>query len=189
MTPLRNLRSIVIVACAAVLLAGCSTGDTTNNRSAGNEGVYVDLGHLKYQVQLSRQLNPYDNEDSSYLLGLGKADQALTPTQTWFGVFMIAVNKHSQAYPASHSFYITDTQGVTYRPTPVPGGNPFAYHAQLVPGDDQLPTRGSAADSGPTNGLVLLFKIPIATFDNRPLVLHIVDPNDPHSAAIVELDV
>ncbi|MEA2297559.1 MAG: hypothetical protein QOF77_495 [Solirubrobacteraceae bacterium] len=187
MRPGRIIILIAIVACAA-LVAACG-GDTTNNRHASNEGVYVDLGHLKYQVELSRQLNPYDGEDSSYLLGLAPADQSLGAADTWFGVFMLAVNKHDQAYPAAHGFYITDTQGITYRPTPVPGANPFAYHGTVIPPHDQLPAQGSAADNGPTQGLVLLFKVPLASFDNRPLVLHITDPSNAKSEATVELDV
>ncbi len=184
----RKIVSLVIAVCAAAILSACG-GDTTNNLHASNEGVYVDLGHLKYQVQLSRQLNPYDAEDSSYLLGLTAADAALTPAQTWFGVFVVAFNKHTQSYPAARGFYITDTQGLTYRPTPVPGANPFAYHNTVVPGQDQLPAKGTAADNGPTNGLVLLFKIPLTSFDNRPLVLHITDPSDAKTEATVELDV
>jgi hypothetical protein len=184
----RSLRSILIAACAAVLLAACG-GDTTDNRHASNEGVYVDLGHLKYQVQLSRQLNPYDAEDSAYLVGLTPTDQALSAADTWFGVFMLAVNKQGQSYPSAHGFYITDTQGLTYRPAAVPGANTFAYHGTVVPAHDQLPAKGSAADNGPTQGLVLLFKVPLASFDNRPLMLHITDPGNPKSEATVELDV
>jgi hypothetical protein len=71
----------------------------------------------------------------------------------------------------------------------VPGPNPFAYHATVIPAHDQLPMKGSAADLGPTNGLVLLFKVPLTSFDNRPLVLHIVDPASATSQATVELDV
>lgn len=189
MRPLRrSLRPILVAACAGAILVGCG-GDTTNNLDASNEGVYVDIAQLKYQVQLSRELNPYDQEDSSYLLGLSPRDATLSPTQAWFGVFMLAVNKHDQAYPAAHGFYITDTQGNAYRPTPVPGPNAFAYHSVVVPGHDQLPQKGSAADDGPTNGLVLLFKVPLTAFDNRPLVLHIEDPTNPRTRAIVVLDV
>jgi hypothetical protein len=179
---------ILIAACAAALLSACG-GDTTNNLTADNEGVYVDIGHLKYQVQLSRELNPYDPEDSSYLLGLSPKAAALSPTQSWFGVFLIAFNRHSQSYAAAHDFYITDTQGAVYRPTPVPGPNPFAYHSAIVPGNNQLPVIGSTADDGPTNGLALLFKVPVSAYDNRPLTLHIVDPNNPQTIATVELDV
>jgi hypothetical protein len=188
MSPGRLLRMILIAACAVLVLSACG-GDTTNNLSADNEGVYVDIGHLKYQVQLSRELNPYDQEDSSYLIGLTPKAAALTPTEGWFGVFMLALNRHSQPYAAAHDFYITDTQGALYKPTPVTGPNPFAYHSVVVPGNDQLPASGSAADDGPTNGLVLLFKVPLTAFDNRPLVLHIVDPNNPSTVATVELDV
>ena len=40
------------------------------------EGTYLDLGGLKYQVQISRLLNPSSIEDRAYLVGLntGRGD-------------------------------------------------------------------------------------------------------------------
>ena len=63
-------------------------------KSADSEAIYVNVGQLKYQVQFSRELNPYDTEDASYLEGLSPATAALTPAQAWFGVFMLVLNEH-----------------------------------------------------------------------------------------------
>ena len=175
---------------AAVALSAC--GDTTHNRVADNEGIYVDVGALKYQVQLSRELNPYDTEDSTYLQGLAPADATLTPTQAWFGVFMQVFNKTSHSQQPASQFYITDTQGIVYWPTPVPASNPFGYAAATIPPHSQIPSLDSAAYSGPTQGAALVFKMTIASFEDRPLVLHIIDPQQPQNskiAATVQLDV
>lgn len=185
----RLLSVLLAAAVSATGLAAC--GDTKHNRHASNEGIYVDLGSLKYQVQLSRQLNTYSAEDSAYVAGLGPADKKLSPTQAWFAVFMLVVNKSGRAHAAATpaNYFITDTAGGVYRPTPIAGENPFAYRATTLPAHSQLPVQDSLAFDGPTQGVVLLFKIPITTYDNRPLILHIQDPADPKQLATVELDV
>jgi hypothetical protein len=186
MTARRTLLLIAIAACAATL-SGC--GYVANVKNADSEAIYVNVGQLKYQVQFSRELNPYDTEDSSYLAGLSPAVVKLTPSEAWFGVFMLVLNEHGQPYQAASNYYMTDTEGAVYRPTSVPGPNPFAYHSVMVAPYQQLPLVGSLAADGPTSGAVLLFKVPLASFDDRPLVLHIVDPSNPDSKAIVDLDV
>jgi hypothetical protein len=186
MTARRTLLLIAIAACA-VTLSAC--GYVANVKSADSEAIYVNVGQLKYQVQFSRELNPYDTEDSAYLEGLSPATVALTPAQAWYGVFMLVLNEHGQAYRAAYDYYITDTENDVYRPTPVSGENPFAYHSVMIAPYQQLPLVGSLAADGPTSGAALLFKIPLTTFDNRPLVLHIVNPSNPHDQSIVTLDV
>lgn len=169
------------------MLSAC--GYVANVKSASSEAVFVNVGQLKYQVQFSRELNPYDVEDSSYLQGLSPATAALTPAQAWFGVFMLVLNEHSTPQQAAYGYYMTDTAGDVYRPTPVPGANPFAYHSVLVAPYQQLPQVGSLAAAGPTAGAALLFKVPLSSFDNRPLVLHIVNPTNKQDKASVVLDV
>jgi len=186
MTARRTLLLIVLAACG-VMLSAC--GYVAGVKKADSEAIYVDLGQLKYQVQFSRQLNPYDIEDSAYLQGLSPAAVKLTPAQAWFGIFVLVLNEHGQPYQASHGFYVTDTAGGVYRPTPVTGANPFAYHSVMVAPYAELPPVGSVAALGPTSGAALLFKVPLTSFDNRPLVLHIVDPTNPHGEATVDLDV
>ena len=56
--------------------------------TATTEGAYVDVGDLKYQVQISRQLNPADVEDRDYLMGLAGATGSSAADEEWFAVFM-----------------------------------------------------------------------------------------------------
>lgn len=186
MTARRTLLLIATAVCA-VMLSACGYKATV--KSASSEAIYVDVGQLKYQVEFSRELNPYDTEDSAYLEGLSPASVALTPAQAWFGVFMLVINEHGHAYQAAYRYYMTDTAGDVYRPTPVTGQNPFAYHSVSIAPYQQLPLVGSVAALGPTSGGALLFKVPLTSFDNRPLVLHIVNPANPHDVASVVLDV
>lgn len=185
MTAGRTLLLIAAAVCSVVLSA---CGYVANVKSASSEAIYVDVGQLKYQVQFSRELNPYDTEDASYLQGLPPATVALTPAQAWFGIFMLVLNEHGQPHQAAYGYYMTDTAGDVYRPTPIPGQNPFAYHSVSVAPYQRIPLVGSLAALGPTSGAALLFKVPLSSFDNRPLVLHIVNPANPHEVASVNLD-
>ncbi len=80
-----------------------------------------------YEVQLSRELNPYDTEDSAYLEGLTPAQRRLAPGQEWFGVFMQVYNngEKPQLTASALSMRITDTQGSVYLPTFLPAKQSF----------------------------------------------------------------
>jgi hypothetical protein len=58
-----------------------------------------------------------------------------------------------------------------------------------VPAKGQLPAPDTVPDFAPTQGSMLLYKIDIASLDNRPLELTIVDPTNPTQTASAELDV
>jgi hypothetical protein len=187
--------SLALPALLAVLaVSGCGDSHTrvTTGTYAGESGKnapYLNVGSLVYEVQLSRQLNPYNSEDASYLQGLTPTQLKLEPGQEWFAVFMQVYNQTSQPQPAANSITITDTQENTYTPIVPDETNPFAYRPALVPANGQLPTPGTLADDDPAEGSVLLYKIEIVSLDNRPLELKIVDPNDPSATASAELDV
>jgi hypothetical protein len=191
---LRKLPLLALVLLAAIGLGACGDSHTkvTTGTYAGESGAnapYLDVGPLVYEVQLSRQLNPYDTEDSAYLQGLPAAEQKLSPGQEWFAVFLQVYNNHSAAQPAASDLTITDTQGNRYQPI-VPGAtNDFAYRAGNVPGDGRLPQPDTIAADGTTQGALLLFKIQTVSLDNRPLKLTIVDPGDAAERASAELDV
>src|ERR1700716_593879 len=90
---LRKLSFLALVLSAAIRLGACGDAHTkvTTGSYAGESGAnapYLDVGPLVYEVQLSRQLNPYDTEDSAYLRGLAPAQRQLAPGQEWFGVFL-----------------------------------------------------------------------------------------------------
>ena len=191
------LRKPILVAAALIaVLALSACGDShtkvTGGTYAGESGAnapYLDVGPLVYEVQLSRELNPVDREDASYLQGLSPADAQLEAGQEWFGVFVQVYNHSEQAHPASTSLTITDTRGNKYPPVSTDQINPFTYRAGTVPAKDQLPPLNTVAAAGPTQGALLLYKIKVVSLDNRPLELKIVDPSDPSQSATAELDV
>jgi hypothetical protein len=191
---LRKSTLLALLLLAAIALGACGDSHTkvTTGTYAGESGQnapYLDVGPLSYEVQLSRELNPFDTEDASYLQGLTPAQQKLETGQEWFAVFMQVFNNGSQARPAASDVTITDTQGNSYIPV-VPGAsNQFAYRGGTVPAKERLPLPNTIASEGTTQGALLLFKIQVVSLDNRPLTLTIVDPDDAAETATAELDV
>jgi hypothetical protein len=193
-SPLRKsaLALTAVFAVLAVSACGDSHTKVTTGTYAGESGAnapYLDVGPLSYEVQLSRQLSPTDSEDSTYLQGLGAQESKLEPGQEWFAVFLQVYNKGSEPLEAANDITIADTQGNTYSPIVPAQTNQFAYRGGTVPGKGQIPEPDTTADSGPTQGALLLFKIQVVSLDNRPLELKIVDPEDPAETASAELDV
>ena len=192
-----RLRKFPLAVCALIaVLAISACGDSHTKVStgtyAGESGVnapYLDVGPLTYEVQLSRELNPANTEDAVYLQGLTPAQRKLEPGQEWFAVFMQVYNNSNQAYPASTSLTISDTQENRYTPIEPGETNQFAYRAGMVAPKNQIPAPGTIADDDPAQGLVLLYKIQIVSLDNRPLELKILDPENPGESATAELDV
>jgi hypothetical protein len=178
---------LAVAAALAVGVAGC--GDTTAKRVGDSEAIYLDLNHLKYQVQVSREMNVHDPEDINYLIGLAPAERALAPNQAWFGVWLAVYNRTKQTHLSAASFTVTDTQGNVYRPVALGEVNQFAYRQRNVERDDQIPRMGSVAYYAPTGGSLLLFKLNFASFDNRPLTLRITDPVNPSVVAQEPLDI
>jgi hypothetical protein len=191
---LRKFPALAAVAVAALLLSACGSSHTrvTSGTYAGESGAnapYLDAGPLAYEVQLSRELSPFDIEDSAYLGGLSQAQRTLPPGQEWFGVFLQVYNNTSGALPAATNITITDTQGNVYTPVLPSETNPFVYRAGVVPAKGRLPEPGTIAADGPTQGALLLYKIATVSLDNRPLTVRIVDPEDALQTASAELDV
>ena len=110
----RLLTSLVILAAAAGTSAcGNKQAETLHGTT---EGAYLDLAGMKYQVQISRQLNPASVEDRYYLIGLNGTDRQLPVGQEWFAVFMRVENDGDKPERAAIDYVITDTQGNRYRP-------------------------------------------------------------------------
>jgi hypothetical protein len=193
--PLSKLALAALLLVAVLALSACSDDShtrVTTGTYAGESGQnapYLNVGPLVYEVQLSRELNPYDTEDATYLTGLTPVQRRLRPGEEWFGVFMQVYNNSSTPHLAATNFTITDTQQNVYRPI-VPGlTNEFAYRGGLLAANSRIPALNTTAANGPTQGALLLYKIRIVSLDNRPLELKIVDPLDPSETASAELDV
>jgi hypothetical protein len=183
----RRLTVLPLLAAAALSLGACGHKKSIITQGE-TEGVVVNVGKLKYQVQISRQLDPSDLEDRAYLVGVKDA-RTLPPGQLWFAVFMRVKNESSTTHQAAGSYEIVDTRGTVYRPVPVGADNVFAYHAQDVRGNGQIPDISSAAGTSVIQGALVLFKLPVATLDNRPLELRILQPGQTPAEASITLDV
>lgn len=184
--PLRPLLLATAVV-AALFAAGC--GNKEEEVLEGKtEGIYLDVGELKYQVQVSRQLNPYDTEDKEYLTAIPAAERRLAPGETWFAVFMRVQNTTDEVHPSAREFEIEDTTGEKFRPVPLPLVNGYAYRPARVEAGEVLPKPNSTAGFGSTRGSLLLFKLKTETLALRPLVLTITPPEGGESGEI-DLDV
>jgi hypothetical protein len=174
------------VVCAAAISA-CGAGE--HARSADNLGTgYVELGQLNYQVQTSRELNPWSLEDGPYLQGFTAAQRALPAADEWFGVSLQVYNWTNSAHTPTSDFYITDTLGARYTPVANPTPNAFSYVPTSIIAGGQLPSVDSDAFAGWTQGEFLIFQIPYASLVDRPFTLHIVNPANSQESRI-ELDV
>ena len=191
---LRTAPVALLAVLAALVLGGCGDSHTrvTTGTYAGESGAnapYLNVGPLIYEVQLSRQLNPFNNEDSAYLQGVPPALAKLEPGKQWFAVFLQVYNDTNRPLRASNAIWITDTQRNVYHPIVPAATNMFGYRPRRVPGKGELPVPGTAERAFGTQGEMLLFKIAIVSLDNRPLELKVADPQDPKRFASAELDV
>ena len=175
---------------ALFALAGCGNDENKVNPHNENEGPYLNLGGLQYQVQISRQLNPNDVEDVAYLEGVPRSLSRLGRNESWFAIFIRIENHEDVPLPAASSFQLRDTQENVFTPVPIAGTNPFAYKPVRVEAKGTLPLASSVAQANESiNGQLVLFKVPNLTYDNRPLELVIKDPRDQSRQATVDLDV
>jgi hypothetical protein len=179
--------SATVAVAAATSLAACGSEEPT---AAKTEGVYVNTGDLKYQVQISRQLNANDTEDRDYLVGLPTANKTLATGQEWFGVFIRVFNMTKNPHPTASTFTIRDTTGKVYQPIVLdPSVNRTAYRgATTLNSGDQFPLPGSLARENLTQGGLILFKVENSSYSSRPLELDITPPEGGKSAT-VDLDV
>ena len=155
-----------------------------------NEGFYLSLNELKYQVQISRQLNPNDVQDKSLLRGVPAGQQALKADEVWFGVFLQVENEGSDPLQPSSEIEIRDTQDEVFKPLGLDETNLFAYRStDPIPPGEILPLEDTPAYDTPIRGALLLFKLSVTALDNRPLELEIESSTVPRRTGIIDLDV
>lgn len=181
----RSLRLPLLLAAAALALgvSGCGvakrpakpTGVSQDELSNGAEPYFWN-GQITYQVQISRQLNPYDSYDVQYLSGVQGA-QSISAQQFWFGVFLWAKNQSGHIATTADKFTITDSNGNVYQATPLNSVlNPYAWTSQKLSPDAIEPVADSAASDGSTGGGLILFKLNQSVYSNRPLTLRVYSP-------------
>jgi hypothetical protein len=135
------------------------------------EGEPIELGDLRFNVQLTRFLNPNDKEDGEYLQG----EQVPPPLgKSYLGVFMEAKNEgdNDVTLPSAPEMEVIDTTGATYNPVETDNIFGFPFGATLTP-DEKVPQPDSAAAQGPINGAIAIFIVDQSVNENRPLELEI----------------
>lgn len=188
---MKILAACALAAISLGVFAGCGKSSTDPGEEV-REGLSTPLGGLRYTVFLTRQLNLANEQDRGYLPGYKDPGAG----QTLYAVFLEACNKGDEGVKQAvgvDRFVIEDTQGNTYEPEAIDSENPFAYHGGPVEPKNCMPARGSLAQLGPASGAMLLFKLPVAATENRPLKLRIEGDLDPvkgeREKALVILDV
>ena len=139
---------VVCIAAMALGLAACGRESHPQQADANNDGAYVDAGPITYQLQVSRQLNPYATEDKQYLTGLPAGTTQPKPDEMWYGVFLQAKNQTEAAAKSTDTFDIVDTQGNKYYPLQLNASqNPYAWQSTTLEpsAGSRSPTRRRAS--------------------------------------------
>jgi hypothetical protein len=148
------------------------------------EGVGVGMEGITYTVFLTRQLNPADPEDRDYRIG-----PPAPPMSANFGVFLQACNDGKNQALAAEKFTVVDSQGIRYEPKKLTQDSIFAYRQQRLPPQTCIPGALTIARAAPAGGALVVFQLPLAAAENRPLELEIEPPSGKGPPAKVELDI
>jgi len=187
-----RLAALLAAVLATAGLSACGNHPDKSARivRAETEGLYLDVGKLKYQVQVSRALNPYDAQDKAYLVGLPEDERELASDAVWFAVFLRVQNETDREQLPSAAIEIVDTQEQIFEPIGFEADNIFAYRStEPIPAGEVLPLENTPAYEIPARGALLLFKLKNSTLDNRPLELKIEGRGLPQQTGIIDLDV
>jgi len=158
----------------AALALGVSACGYSSDSKEVVEGEVVELGDLKYQVIFSRFLNPNDNEDSAYLVGQPAPEKG----STYFGVFLEVQNKSEETQQLAETFTITDADDEEFEAIPSESLYAFPFGGE-VESQEPIPAPDSTPQQGPIEGSLVLFELPAAASENRPLTLSIDGPEGP----------
>jgi hypothetical protein len=178
--PARMSRRFLTLLCLAALAAGlaaCGESDTKQGvDKPAREGLALPLDGVDYNVFITRELNPRITPDKAYV----EPGTAPDATHTLYGVFLQVCNRGKESSQTAERFKIVDNQGNEFEPTPLPESNDFAYQPKVLGPQECIPEKGSVAQLGPTAGSMLLFRLPLANTEYRPLELEIEGPKGGH---------
>lgn len=187
MTRLARFALVCLASVAALATAGCGNKEEFVT-VAETEGIYVTVDNLKYQIQISRILNPASREDQAYLRGVPETE-TLAEDEVWYGIFMRVENDTDEPHPMATDYVIRDTQDETFEPINIdPALNVFVYEPQELPPGTVYPLFNAPAADNTIRGGLLLFKIPAAALGNRPLELEIESPSGGENG-IIDIDI
>jgi hypothetical protein len=185
MTRLARLALLCLASVAALTASGCGNKEEFVT-VAETEGIYVTVDDLKYQIQISRILNPASPEDQAYLRGV---DEELVEDEVWYGIFMRVENDADEPHEMATEFSIHDTQDNEYEPVEIdPELNVFVYEPGELAAGALSPVLNSPSSDNTIRGGLLLYKIPASSLGNRPLELEIASPSG-GDGAVIDIDV
>jgi hypothetical protein len=164
---------LTALALALVALTVTACGSSGDSKEVV-EGEVVELGELKYQVVFSRFLNPNDNEDSAYLVGQPEPEKG----STYFGIFLEVQNKSEETQKLAETFTIADADDEEFEALPSESLYAFPFGGK-VESQEPIPAPDSTPQQGPIEGSLVLFELPAAASENRPLTLSIDGPEGP----------
>lgn len=186
---MRRLLLPFLLALAVLGLGACGSDEVHTVTEGESEAFYVTLDELQYQVQLSRQLDPYARVDRDLLAGVPKAQRGLADDEVWFAVWVRALNGTEDPRALADRFIIKDTTGKEFEPVEMTPDSPFAYRPGPIAAGAGYPVPNSASGQAPTTGAFLLFRMPVRTLDFRPLELEFASSKAPGQLAKIRLDV
>ena len=158
---------ILIVLCLALALAAAGCGGE-ESESDVFEGEPAEVGELAYNVQITRFLNPADNEDAEYLVG----QPAAPAGKLYLGVFLVIENETDDPRPSATHYTVVDTLETEF--DALESESPYALDIGAeVPADDQIPLEDTTPFAGFNKGSLLIFEVDESVSENRPLRLHI----------------
>ena len=169
---MRPVRKAGLAAAVALAIIAASTGCGGEEVSHEvEEGVPLELKDLEFNVQLTRFLNPTDSQDSEYL-----ADQQVPPPpgESYLSVSMTIENTSDEdvSLPSQSQVSVLDTTGAAYEA--LPSETDFAVPlGSTLAGGAEIPEPSTAAESGPTQGAIVIFLVGQDVPENRPLELEI----------------
>jgi hypothetical protein len=156
--------AVALAAAAMFVLAACGEEEETEVI----EGEPVELGDVSYNVVTTRFLNPDDSQDAEYLEGQPEPK----PGEQYLGSFMTVENEGDAAASLPPHFEILDTTGASYESVESDGAYALPLGKQLE-GGESLPAPDTPAADGPIKASMVLFLVPDAVTENRPLELEI----------------
>jgi hypothetical protein len=170
-------RRLALALCLLGLAAGVAAcGDEEPGVDApAREGLALGLDGIDYNVFITRQLNPSIPPDDTYYTG-AEPD----PDETLYGVFVQACNNSDQSRETAEDFKVVDNQGNEFEPEQADAGEVIAYEPRELAPEECIPEAGSLAQLGPEAASMLLFRLPVAVTENRPLELEIEGEGDEH---------
>jgi hypothetical protein len=187
MPRLARLALLCLAALAAMAASGCGNKHDKVTL-AETEGIYVTVDDLKYQIQISRILNPAATDDSAYLRGLPEGEE-IADDEVWYGIFMRVENDTDDPHPTAEEFTIKDTQDDEFEPVELDSeANDFVYEPTELPPGEVLPPHDTPAADNTIRGALIVFKLTTEALSNRPLELEIVSPSGGENA-VIDIDV